>query len=131
MKEIISSLDELIKIRQELKQSGQKVVFTNGCFDILHAGHVDYLQKSKNFGDILIVGLNSDSSVSRIKGSKRPIVNQSERAYILKNLKSVDFVVLFDEDTPLELIKKIQPDILIKGSDWKIEYVVDFCTKIR
>ncbi len=117
-------INELIKIRLKLKQSGKKVVFTNGCFDILHAGHVDYLAKAKNCGDVLIVGLNSDSSVKKLKGKLRPIVPEIERAYILKNLKSVDYVILFNEQTPEYLIKKIIPDILVKGADWSIENIV-------
>ena len=104
--------------------NNKKIVFTNGCFDVLHAGHVDYLSRSKELGDILIVGLNSDSSIRRIKGDKRPIVPESERAMIIANLKSVDYVTLFDEDTPYELIKDIIPDILVKGSDWKEDEIV-------
>jgi rfaE bifunctional protein nucleotidyltransferase chain/domain len=117
-------LEELLRIRNKLKSENKKVVFTNGCFDILHAGHVDYLAKAKECGDILIVGLNSDKSIREIKGKKRPIIDESERAYILKNLKSVDYVVLFDEPTPKDLIEKIIPDVLIKGDDWAIEKIV-------
>ena len=124
MENSLIQLDKLISIRQELKQKGKKVVFTNGCFDILHAGHVDYLRKAKECGDILIVGLNSDSSVKTIKGSQRPIVPQSERAYILSNLKSVDYVILFEESTPLKLIESIIPDVLVKGADWSIDNIV-------
>lgn len=118
------SLNELLEIRKTLKQSNQKVVFTNGCFDILHAGHVDYLVKAKECGDVLILGLNSDSSVRNIKGENRPIVTENERAFVLNNLKPVDFVVLFDEPTPHELIEAIIPDILVKGADWNIENIV-------
>lgn len=124
MKNALISLDELLDIRKILKQNNKKVVFTNGCFDILHAGHVDYLIKAKECGDILIVGLNSDRSVREIKGEKRPIVTQEERAFILNNLKCVDYVVLFDDPTPKELIDKIIPDVLIKGGDWAIENIV-------
>ncbi len=124
MKKYIYSIDELIKIRKKLKEENKKVVFTNGCFDILHAGHVDYIEKAKEMGDILIVGLNSDSSVKRIKGEKRPIVPENERAFIIASLKSVDFVILFNEDTPYELIKALVPDTLVKGDDWNIENVV-------
>ncbi|KUO63283.1 glycerol-3-phosphate cytidylyltransferase [bacterium BRH_c32] len=124
MKKYIYRLDELVQIRKELKRENKKVVFTNGCFDILHAGHVDYIEKAKEMGDVLIVGLNSDSSVKRIKGEKRPIVPENERAFIIASLKSVDFVILFDEDTPYELIKSLAPDILVKGDDWSIENVV-------
>lgn len=118
------TVDELVPIREELKKKNKKVVFTNGCFDILHAGHVDYILKAKSFGDILIVALNSDSSVTKIKGKNRPIVPLKERAFIISNLKAVDYVTVFDEETPLEAIKKIIPDILVKGADWKVENIV-------
>ncbi len=101
-----------------------KIVFTNGCFDIIHRGHIEYLKKAKSLGDVLIVGLNSDNSVQRLKGDKRPINNESDRAVVLRELKSVDFVVIFEEDTPLELIKKIRPDILVKGGDWPTNQIV-------
>jgi D-glycero-beta-D-manno-heptose 1-phosphate adenylyltransferase len=117
-------LAELVKIRESLKQKGKKVVFTNGCFDILHAGHVDYLIKAKECGDILIVGLNSDHSIREIKGNNRPIVNETERAFILDSLKPVDYVVLFNEPTPQKLIESIIPDVLVKGADWNIENIV-------
>lgn len=120
----ILEIKELVEIRKKLKQDGKKVVFTNGCFDVLHAGHVDYLNKASELGDILILGLNSDSSIKNIKGENRPIVPQHERAYILANLKAVDFVVYFDEDTPERLINELIPDILVKGADWAIENVV-------
>lgn len=109
---------------KELKSLNKKIVFTNGCFDILHAGHVDYLAKAKEMGDILVVGLNSDISTRSIKGDKRPIVPQNERAFILSNLKCVDFVTYFDEDTPYELISLLIPDILVKGADWSPENIV-------
>jgi cytidyltransferase-related domain len=102
----------------------KKIVFTNGCFDILHAGHADYLNKAKSLGDILVVGINSDASVRRIKGEKRPILPQQMRAYLLDSLKPVDYVVIFEEDTPLELIKAIKPDVLVKGADWDLERIV-------
>ncbi len=124
MKNFITGLEELIEIRERLKKEGKKVVFTNGCFDIIHAGHVDYLTKAKSFGDVLIVGLNSDESVKKIKGKKRPIIPEQERAFILYNLKPVDYVVLFDEETPADLIGKLIPDYLVKGSDWDIENIV-------
>ncbi len=101
-----------------------KIVFTNGCFDILHKGHVAYLNEAKKLGDILIVGVNSDASVQRLKGPTRPVNKQNDRAYVLSQLKSVDFVEIFDEDTPLNLIKKIMPNILVKGGDWKPEQIV-------
>lgn len=115
---------EILTIRKQLKEEKKKVVFTNGCFDVLHAGHVDYLNKAKAAGDVLILGLNSDASVKRIKGEKRPIVSEEERAFILSNLKAVDYVTLFEEDTPQEIISELIPDILIKGADWAIDKIV-------
>jgi len=123
MKNVLD-IDELVEIRKRLKLQNKKVVFTNGCFDILHAGHVDYLNKSKALGDILILGLNSDSSIRNIKGEKRPVVPQNERAFILSNLKAVDYVTIFNEDDPHEVIKKLVPDILVKGADWKVENII-------
>lgn len=120
----IIPVDELAKIRDELKHKNKKIVFTNGCFDIIHAGHVDYLTKAKEFGDVLIVALNSDESVTRIKGSKRPIVPLPERAFVISQLKAVDYVTVFEEDTPYETIKKLVPDILVKGADWSKENIV-------
>ena len=117
-------LEALQNQRLSLRNQKKTVVFTNGCFDILHRGHVDYLEKSKALGDILIVGINSDASMRRIKGSKRPIVNQADRSYIIANLCPVDFVTIFEEDTPFELIKGLVPDLLVKGADWKIENIV-------
>lgn len=105
----------------------KKIVFTNGCFDILHLGHADYLAQAKSKGDILIVGLNTDASVRRQgKGSDRPLNNESSRAFLIASLQFVDAVVLFDEDTPLELIKSIEPDVLVKGSDYKPEEIVGY-----
>src|SRR5262245_1512641 len=98
------------------KNSGQKVVFTNGCFDLLHLGHVDYLEKARNLGDKLVLGLNTDSSVSRFKGPERPIQDQNSRARVLASLEFIDLVVFFDEDTPLSLISELVPNILVKGS---------------
>ena len=120
----VKSINELIEIRNKLKKDNKKVVFTNGCFDILHAGHVDYIIKAKEKGDILIVAVNSDSSMKRIKGTFRPIVPQNERAFIISSLKPVDYVVIFEEDTPYEIITKLIPDILVKGEDWSIENIV-------
>ncbi len=122
MKEI-KTWEEIVEIRKKLRNENKKVVFTNGVFDILHSGHVDYLTKSKALGDILIVGLNSDKSVKSIKGDKRPIITQENRAIILASLKPVDFVVLFDEDTPAKLIDAIIPDILVKGADWNLDKI--------
>lgn len=110
---------ELEKVR-----NSKKVVFTNGCFDILHVGHVKYLQQAKSLGDLLVVGLNSDSSVKILKGDTRPVQNEQDRADILAALNCVDFVVLFSEETPLELIKIVKPDILVKGGDWEISKIV-------
>jgi len=107
-----------------IENKGKKIVFTNGCFDILHKGHVTYLSEAKKLGDLLIVGLNSDASVKRLKGNERPINNEDDRKFVLSQLKSVDFVEIFNEDTPLSLIMKIMPRILVKGGDWKIDQIV-------
>jgi len=116
--------EQMKALRNKFKDENKKVVFTNGVFDLVHAGHVDYLTKAKALGDILIVGLNSDSSVKRIKGEKRPLINQTERALLLSNLKPVDFVVIFWEDTPFELINELIPDVLVKGADWSLDKIV-------
>ncbi|MBL7850645.1 MAG: D-glycero-beta-D-manno-heptose 1-phosphate adenylyltransferase [Cyclobacteriaceae bacterium] len=108
----------------EWKQQGKRVVFTNGCFDLLHLGHVDYLEKARNLGDVLVVGLNTDDSVSRFKGPQRPIQDQESRARVMAALEPVDMVVLFNEDTPLELISALVPGILVKGSDYLAENIV-------
>lgn len=102
----------------------KKVVFTNGCFDILHLGHIDYLCRAADLGDVLVVALNTDASVSRLKGSHRPINNETQRSMIIASLHFVDTVILFEEDTPYELIKTVQPDVLVKGSDYKPEDIV-------
>lgn len=120
----IKTIDEIEKISKRLKSRNKKLVFTNGCFDILHKGHVSYLNIAKSFGDVLILGLNSDPSVKRLKGEDRPINTQDDRAYILSSLKCVDYVVIFDEDTPYELIKKVQPNILVKGADYELKNIV-------
>ncbi|RMA97529.1 D-glycero-beta-D-manno-heptose 1-phosphate adenylyltransferase [Hydrogenothermus marinus] len=116
-------MDYLRKI-ENWKKEGKKIVFTNGCFDIIHAGHVDYLEKAKALGDILVVGLNSDSSIKRIKGKDRPINPQEYRKKVLQALKPVDLVIIFDEDTPERLIKEVKPDILVKGGDYTINTIV-------
>jgi rfaE bifunctional protein nucleotidyltransferase chain/domain len=121
---IVKNRNEMIRIRQGLKSQNKKLVFTNGCFDILHSGHVDYLNKAKQLGDYLVVGLNSDFSVKNIKGEKRPIINELERATLLDNLKCVDYVTFFDEDTPEKLISSLIPDILVKGADWTLDKIV-------
>ncbi len=120
----VVSLEELLAVRKRIKNEGKRVVFTNGCFDILHRGHIDYLGKAKALGDVLVVGVNTDSSVRRIKGPDRPVIDESDRAYVLAALASVDYVCLFKEDTPYELIRALVPDILVKGADWAIEKVV-------
>jgi D-beta-D-heptose 7-phosphate kinase/D-beta-D-heptose 1-phosphate adenosyltransferase len=120
----IKSFDEIKKVVTRLKSQSKKIVFTNGCFDILHRGHVSYLDVAKSYGDVLILGLNSDTSVKRLKGESRPINNQDDRAYILAALESVDYVVHFEEDTPYNLIKLVEPDILVKGADYEGKEVV-------
>jgi D-beta-D-heptose 7-phosphate kinase/D-beta-D-heptose 1-phosphate adenosyltransferase len=120
----VKSLEELKTIRENYKKEKKKVVFTNGCFDLIHAGHVDYLSKAKELGDVLIVGLNSDASVKRLKGEMRPILLEAERAFVISNLKPVDYVTIFEEDTPGRLIAELIPDILVKGADWAIENIV-------
>ncbi len=120
----LKSLVEIKSIRKKLKDEKKKVVFTNGCFDLIHAGHVDYLSKAKMLGDVLIVGLNSDASVKRIKGESRPILSEKERAFIVSNLKPVDYVTIFEEDTPAKLIEELVPDILVKGADWPIDKII-------
>jgi len=120
----IQSLENAIRLVSTWKRERQKIVFSNGCFDILHIGHVDYLEKAKNSGDKLVIGLNSDISVHRLKGSNRPINMELSRARILAALSFVDLVILFDEDTPIKLIEAVKPDILVKGSDYKIQNIV-------
>ena len=108
----------------EAKAQNKKIVFTNGCFDIIHAGHVYYLNEAKKLGDLLVIGLNSDDSVRRLKGNSRPINTQSDRAIVLSALKAVDYVVYFEVDTPYELINLLVPDVLVKGSDYEIDDIV-------
>lgn len=120
----IKTREEIKNIRTQLKIEGKKVVFTNGVFDLIHSGHVDYLLKAKEMGDVLILALNSDSSVKRIKGNIRPILEQNERAFIVSNLKPVDYVTFFEEDTPAEIISDVIPDVLVKGADWALDKIV-------
>jgi len=120
----IKTLDEITTLSDELKARGKKIIFTNGCFDILHAGHVRYLETAKSYGDILILGLNSDRSVKALKGENRPINTQLDRAYILAALEAVDYVVVFDDDSPYDLIKAVKPHILVKGGDYEGKQVV-------
>lgn len=107
-----------------VENKDKKIVFTNGCFDIIHRGHVTYLSDAKAQGECLVVGLNSDASVKRLKGESRPINSELDRKVVLEALRSVDFVEIFEEDTPLNLIKKIGPDVLVKGGDWKVQDIV-------
>src|SRR3989344_5252146 len=124
VKKKVVSISRLKIILRPQRALGKTVVFTNGCFDIIHAGHVRYLNKAKSLGDVLVVGLNSDSSVKNIKGEKRPIVPQRERAEVLSGLEAVDYVVFFNEPTPIRLIKAVLPDILVKGADWASHAIV-------
>jgi len=127
----IHTKDEVIDLVAQLRVDGKKVVFTNGCFDIVHLGHVDYLEKARNLGDFLVVGLNTDSSVSRIKGPSRPVCDEKSRSRVMASFGFVDAVVFFDEPTPKELIEAIKPDILTKGKDYTVENIVgaDFVIK--
>lgn len=120
----LKTWEEITDISRKLKEHSKTIVFTNGCFDILHAGHVKYLAEAKELADILILGLNSDSSVKRLKGNDRPINCEQDRAVVLSALCSVSYIVVFDEDTPYELINNIKPNILVKGGDWKPEDIV-------
>lgn len=120
----VSTLANLLRLREQWKFFGKKVVFTNGCFDLLHRGHIDYLSKARSLGDVLVVGLNDDASVTRLKGPPRPLVEQGDRAAVLAALKAVDYVCMFSEDTPYELIKAVVPDVLVKGADWSVDKVV-------
>ncbi len=111
---------------KEWTLDGEKIAFTNGCFDIVHRGHIDYLSKAKDLGTKLVLGLNTDASVQRLKGPQRPVVDEQSRAILMAALQFIDLVVFFDEDTPYELIKSLQPDILVKGSDYKAEDIVGY-----
>jgi D-beta-D-heptose 7-phosphate kinase/D-beta-D-heptose 1-phosphate adenosyltransferase len=120
----IKSVPQMKKVLGSLKKQGKKIVFTNGCFDILHVGHVRYLTQARKLGDILVVGLNTDRSIRAIKGEKRPIVAENERAEVLSALEVVDYVVLFDEPDPLGLITALKPTILVKGADWSKDKII-------
>lgn len=120
----VLDLPALLPVLRERRDRGARIVFTNGCFDLLHPGHVTYLEAARALGDLLVVGLNSDGSVRRLKGAGRPILSQAERATVLAGLRSVDFVVVFEEDTPLSVIEAIVPHLLVKGGDWPLEAVV-------
>ena len=117
-------LDEMCRLAREYKVHGRTVVFTNGCFDILHAGHVAYLEKAKSFGDVLVLGLNSDASVRQIKGDLRPVISQTQRARVVAALSCVDHVVLFDAPDPGDLIRGIVPQVLVKGADWTEDKII-------
>ncbi len=130
MKKIVRAKDKIIerkklaKILAGLRQQGKKIVFTNGCFDLLHVGHVRYLNKAKQQGDVLVVALNSDASVRRLKGPHRPLVPQRERAEILGGLAAVDYVTFFGEETPADIIAELKPQVLVKGADYKVKDIV-------
>ena len=119
MNDKLKSLASLVNIISRLKKQGKKVVFTNGCFDIIHVGHIDYLLKARKRGDILVIGLNSDASVRRLKGKGRPINREGDRAKVLSALYFVDYVTIFNEDHPELLVRKLKPNIMVKGGDWK------------
>jgi rfaE bifunctional protein nucleotidyltransferase chain/domain len=120
----IIAAEKLVSKLEEERQAGKKIVFTNGCFDILHVGHIRYLAAARSEGDLLVVGLNSDISVRSIKGDRRPLVNQDQRAEVLTSLVWVDYVVVFDEPDPLRLIQTLKPDVLVKGADWGEENII-------
>ncbi|MBN2333210.1 MAG: D-glycero-beta-D-manno-heptose 1-phosphate adenylyltransferase [Deltaproteobacteria bacterium] len=120
----ILSAEQLKEHLDRLRHEGKKVVFTNGCFDLLHPGHVTYLEQARGLGDLLVVAINSDQSVRRLKGNSRPILNQQVRSIMLAALRSVDFVTIFDDSDPLRLITLLEPDILVKGGDWPVEEIV-------
>ena len=124
MKQKIKEREELLRIIKDLKRKGKRIVFTNGCFDLLHIGHIRYLEEAKTLGDVLIIGVNSDSSVRKLKGPDRPILPEEERAEILSSLECVDYITTFDELDPINLITSLQPDVLVKGGDWTKEQTV-------
>lgn len=124
MKNKVLSGPGLIKVVRSLRNAKKKIVFTNGCFDIIHVGHIDYLSKARKLGDVLIVGLNSDSSVRSIKGPSRPVNNQRDRATVLAAMHFIDHIIIFSDPTPARLIRLIRPDVLVKGADWKIADIV-------
>jgi D-beta-D-heptose 7-phosphate kinase/D-beta-D-heptose 1-phosphate adenosyltransferase len=121
---IITDWRRLVELRERWRKEGSKVVFTNGVFDLLHRGHLDYLQTAKSTGDYLVVGVNTDASVKRLKGDRRPVIGEGNRAFALACLRFVDAVTLFDQDTPLELIRTLKPDILVKGADYREDQIV-------
>ena len=124
MKQKIKETKTLLRIIKDLKAKGKRIVFTNGCFDLLHIGHIRYLEEAKALGDVLVIGVNSDSSVRKLKGPQRPILPEEERTEILSGLGCVDYITLFDEIDPLKLITSLQPNVLVKGGDWTKEQTV-------
>lgn len=124
MKQKVIDFNKIEDFADQLHAEGKRIVFTNGCFDIIHSGHVRYLKDASNLGDILILGLNSDSSVKRLKGSERPINSEEDRLIVLSALEMIDYLVVFEEDTPLSLIEKIRPNVIVKGGDWSVEQIV-------
>ena len=127
LKEKIVSQNQALKELKTWREKNKKIVFTNGCFDIIHPGHIDYLSQARDLGDILVLGLNTDQSVRRLnKGSNRPINDERTRAYVLAGLASVDLIVFFDEQTPYNLIKLLQPNVLVKGKDYEVEKIIGF-----
>ena len=127
LKEKVVSLDQALKNLKAWREKNKKIVFTNGCFDIVHPGHIDYLSQARDLGDILVLGLNTDQSVRRLnKGSNRPINDERTRAYVLAGLACVDLIVFFDEETPYNLIKLLQPNVLVKGKDYEVEKIIGF-----
>ena len=127
LKEKVVSQDQALKELKTWREKNKKIVFTNGCFDIIHPGHIDYLSQARDLGDILVLGLNTDQSVRRLnKGSNRPINDERTRAYVLAGLASVDLIVFFDEETPYNLIKLLQPNVLVKGKDYEVEKIIGF-----
>ena len=127
LKEKVVSQDQALKELKAWREKNKKIVFTNGCFDIVHPGHIDYLSQARDLGDMLVLGLNTDQSVRRLnKGSNRPINDERTRAYVLAGLASVDLIVFFDEETPYNLIKLLQPNVLVKGNDYEVEKIIGF-----
>lgn len=121
---MIHTIESFRPVREFLLKSGRKLVFTNGCFDIIHRGHLEYLNEAKSLGHKLLVGINSDTSVKQLKGADRPVNNELDRAFVIDNLKTVDYVIIFNDKTPYNLIKSVKPDILVKGGDWKPDKIV-------
>ena len=127
LKEKVVSQDQALKELKAWREKNKKIIFTNGCFDIIHPGHIDYLSQARDLGDILVLGLNTDQSVRRLnKGSNRPINDERTRAYVLAGLASVDLIVFFDEETPYNLIKLLQPNVLVKGNDYEVDKIIGF-----